>query len=65
MAREQILEQNWLSMAEIETLFEEVSEQVEEATSLAQGEPSPSPVQDDWAALQSSHLIEGNANWNR
>ena len=65
VARAQILEKDWLSNEEIESLFEDISSQVEEATSQAQNEPSPSPIEDDWSALQSSHLIEGNANWNR
>jgi TPP-dependent pyruvate/acetoin dehydrogenase alpha subunit len=43
-------------LADIEA---EAVEKVEAAVSQAQSEKSPSPVTDDWSALSTSSLVEG------
>lgn len=59
VAKTYLLERNVISEADLGTLAGEVQDEVEEAVSRAQGEDPPSPVDDDWRALSTESLIEG------
>jgi pyruvate dehydrogenase E1 component alpha subunit/2-oxoisovalerate dehydrogenase E1 component alpha subunit len=60
VAEEYLLQQNW---AERETLVvwrNEATQKVEQAVAKAQREPAPDPFAENWTALSSKHLSEGN-----
>lgn len=63
VAKTQVIQHDWLNESEIADLVKRIQLEIEEATSQAQSEPSPSPVTENWRPLASTHLIEGQNNW--
>jgi pyruvate dehydrogenase E1 component alpha subunit/2-oxoisovalerate dehydrogenase E1 component alpha subunit len=62
VAREELLENNWASSADIERWQAEASAQIEEAVTTAQRDPQVDPGGETWCALASKHLAEGFTN---
>jgi TPP-dependent pyruvate/acetoin dehydrogenase alpha subunit len=59
VAREELVENEWGTPAEIEQWQAAASGQIEEAVNVAQREAAPDPSQETWCALSSRHLAEG------
>ncbi|MCF6313861.1 MAG: thiamine pyrophosphate-dependent dehydrogenase E1 component subunit alpha [Verrucomicrobiales bacterium] len=60
LARQQLIEQDWASLTDIEQWTAKIQEEVEQATSSAQREPGPDPFQESWQALSTQRLAEGH-----
>lgn len=61
VAEDFLLEKKWAVSADLEKWRADALRQVEEAVAAAQREPAPDPEQEDWCALATRHLKEGNA----
>lgn len=59
LAEEQLLKQNWVEPHVIETWRNECLHEIEEAVATVQREAGPDPFKEDWRALASAHLTEG------
>ena len=59
VAREELIENGWATVADLERWQAEVSAQIEEAVSTAQRDPQPDPAHEQWCSLASKHLAEG------
>jgi len=59
LAEEHLLRQNWAARADVETWRAEAVSTVEEAVAKVQREPAPDPFAEEWTALSSPHLCEG------
>ena len=62
VAREELLENNWATKADMERWQIEASAQIEEAVTTSQRDPQVDPAQETWCALASKHLAEGFKN---
>jgi acetoin:2,6-dichlorophenolindophenol oxidoreductase subunit alpha len=62
VAEEYLLQNNWARVSTVERWRADAIRQVEEAVAMVQREPAPDPYQEDWSALSSRHLCEGNEN---
>ncbi|HEY4983943.1 MAG TPA: thiamine pyrophosphate-dependent enzyme, partial [Verrucomicrobiae bacterium] len=60
VAEEQISQQQWADATELAAWRNEVMQTVEETVAKAQREPAPDPFTENWSALASAHLQEGN-----
>jgi len=60
MAEETILKQKWADSAQFAVWRSEALREIEEAVAQAQREPSPDPFAEEWTALSTKRLIEGN-----
>ena len=60
VARETLLRHKWVDHSQIEAWKAEVAHEIDEAVSLVQREPAPDPYAENWTALSTGHLIEGN-----
>ena len=60
VAEEQISQQQWADTAALASWRNEVMQTVEETVAKAQREPAPDPFAENWSALASAHLQEGN-----
>ncbi len=60
LAEEHLLRQGWAESRDLETWRNEAVQQVEEAVAIVQREPAPDPYKENWCALASKHLSEGN-----
>jgi len=60
VAREQILSEDWATEEFLSELEREVQQSVEDNVSQAQGEEAPDPSRDDWRAMATASLIEGD-----
>ena len=60
VAREQILSEGWATEKFLSELELEAQRSVEESVSQAQGEDTPDPSRDDWKAMATASLIEGD-----
>ncbi|MBI5773198.1 MAG: thiamine pyrophosphate-dependent dehydrogenase E1 component subunit alpha [Verrucomicrobia bacterium] len=60
VAEEFLLQQRWADAATIAAWRKEKTHEVEEAVTAAQREPTPDPYEEDWTALSSGQLREGN-----
>jgi TPP-dependent pyruvate/acetoin dehydrogenase alpha subunit len=58
-ARQTMLENDWTTPRELETMEAEAYETVQDAVARAQRDPVPDPSRETWAALASHWLIEG------
>jgi TPP-dependent pyruvate/acetoin dehydrogenase alpha subunit len=61
VARAYLLASKEATEADLEAWQQDATEQVSNAISQAQNEPSPSSVGEAWEALASSHLVEGRS----
>lgn len=59
LAEEHLLKQHWAEAALLEAWRNECHQQIEDAVAMVQREAGPDPFKEDWRALASSHLIEG------
>jgi pyruvate dehydrogenase E1 component alpha subunit/2-oxoisovalerate dehydrogenase E1 component alpha subunit len=60
VAHEQMLAAGWITPAELESLREQAIAQVETACATALRDPHPDPNLEDWCALSTRALAEGN-----
>jgi len=60
LAEEKILQQSWADAAQLAVWRSEAIREIEEAVAQVQREPTPDPFAEEWTALSSRHLIEGN-----
>ena len=61
LAEEHLLRQQWAAAAELETWRGETVQLIEEVIAQVQREPAPDPYHEDWSALSSRNLLEGQA----
>src|SRR5262249_32723722 len=54
-----LLQRGWADEATLADWRVETAQQVEEAVAKVQREPGPDPYKEDWCALASKHLSEG------
>ena len=59
VAEKRLIEQGWADAATMAQWRSDAAHQVEEAVATVQREPGPDPYQEDWCALASKHLSEG------
>lgn len=59
LAEEHLLRQKWTSLADVEAWRAEAVKTVEEAVAKVQREPAPDPFAEEWNALSTPHLSEG------
>jgi TPP-dependent pyruvate/acetoin dehydrogenase alpha subunit len=60
VAEERILQETWADGPMLEQWRQEMTHKVEESVAKAQREAGPDPFKEDWYALSSKHLNEGN-----
>lgn len=60
VAREQLLAEGWSTDLQIDSLRDQAHAEVEEACATALREPAPNPNEEDWSALSTPALREGN-----
>jgi pyruvate dehydrogenase E1 component alpha subunit/2-oxoisovalerate dehydrogenase E1 component alpha subunit len=61
VARDILLRQKWTDADQIAVWHQEAVQEIEGAVAQAQREPAPDPFAENWTALSTEHLIEGNA----
>ncbi|MGA2281963.1 MAG: thiamine pyrophosphate-dependent dehydrogenase E1 component subunit alpha [Verrucomicrobiota bacterium] len=59
VAEEHLLRQKWADAAVLSALRGEVVREIEEAVAQVQREPAPDPFTEDWRAISTAHLNEG------
>ncbi len=60
VARETLLRQKWADAAQLAMLRSEAVREVEAAVDQVQREPAPDPFQEEWRAISTENLIDGN-----
>ena len=60
VAREQLTAAGWATPAQLDTMRDHAAAEVENACSTALREPLPDPNEEDWCALHTRRLAEGN-----
>jgi pyruvate dehydrogenase E1 component alpha subunit/2-oxoisovalerate dehydrogenase E1 component alpha subunit len=60
VAEDHLLRQKWADVSELAALRDELARTIEEAVAQVQREPVPDPYAEDWRALSSKNLVEGN-----
>lgn len=58
LARQRMLDENWMTLSELEQMEAEASEAVQQAVAQAQRDPVPDPSQETWQPLSSDWLME-------
>jgi pyruvate dehydrogenase E1 component alpha subunit/2-oxoisovalerate dehydrogenase E1 component alpha subunit len=59
VAEEHLLRQKWADAAALAALRGEIAREIEEAVAQVQREPVPDPFTEDWRAISTGHLNEG------
>ena len=59
VAEEHLLRQKWADAAALAALRGEIVREIEEAVAQVQREPTPDPFTEDWRAISTGHLNEG------
>jgi pyruvate dehydrogenase E1 component alpha subunit/2-oxoisovalerate dehydrogenase E1 component alpha subunit len=59
VAEEHLLRQKWADAAALAALRGEIAREIEEAVAQVQREPAPDPFTEDWRAISTGHLNEG------
>lgn len=59
VAQEQALQFGWLTATELEAIQAEARREVDAAVSLVTKEPTPDPYRENWQALSTAWLVEG------
>jgi hypothetical protein len=54
-----LLGQGWVQPGLLDGWRDEAVREIEEAVAQAQREPAPDPFAEEWTALSTEHLIEG------
>jgi pyruvate dehydrogenase E1 component alpha subunit/2-oxoisovalerate dehydrogenase E1 component alpha subunit len=60
-AEEFLLHQKWTTAPQIAGMREEIAHEIEAAVAQVQREPAPDPYEQEWRAIASQHLSEGNS----
>jgi TPP-dependent pyruvate/acetoin dehydrogenase alpha subunit len=60
VAEEHLLQQKWADAVTLTAWRGEVMREIEEAIAQVQREPAPDPFAEEWRAISSKHLSEGN-----
>lgn len=60
LAEERMQREGWMSPEAVAQCRAEAAQKIEEAVAVAQRDPGPDPYAEDWCALASRHLAEGN-----
>jgi TPP-dependent pyruvate/acetoin dehydrogenase alpha subunit len=60
VAQEFLMQKKWLDESQLAVMKEEIAHEIEAAVAQAQREPAPDPFAEEWRALASEHLSEGN-----
>jgi len=60
VAEENILRQHWADAAQLAVWRSNIIQEIEEAVAQVQREPTPDPFAEEWRAIASEHLSEGN-----
>jgi pyruvate dehydrogenase E1 component alpha subunit/2-oxoisovalerate dehydrogenase E1 component alpha subunit len=60
VAEAHVLEREWADQATLAEWRNQAAQEVEAAVAKVQREPGPDPYREDWCALASKHLSEGN-----
>ena len=60
LAEERLIREDWASAKTLRELHDELQRQVEDAIAVTLREPLPDPNTEDWCALASRHLSEGD-----
>jgi pyruvate dehydrogenase E1 component alpha subunit/2-oxoisovalerate dehydrogenase E1 component alpha subunit len=60
VAQEFLIQKKWLEEPQLAAMREEIVHEIEAAVAQAQREPTPDPFAEEWRALASGHLSEGN-----
>jgi acetoin:2,6-dichlorophenolindophenol oxidoreductase subunit alpha len=58
-AETRLLDEGWADLRQLSEWRREAVREIEEAVARVQREPAPDPYQENWQALKSPHLIEG------
>jgi pyruvate dehydrogenase E1 component alpha subunit/2-oxoisovalerate dehydrogenase E1 component alpha subunit len=61
VAEETILQHKWADASQFAVWRSEAIREIEEAVAQVQREPAPDPFAEEWTALSTKHLIEGNS----
>jgi pyruvate dehydrogenase E1 component alpha subunit/2-oxoisovalerate dehydrogenase E1 component alpha subunit len=61
VAEEFLLRQKWTDAEQITTMRNEIAHEIEAAVAQVQREPAPDPFVEEWRAIASQHLSEGNS----
>ncbi len=59
LAEAHLLAQDWADRAALATWRDEAAQKIEEVVAKVQREPTPDPYKEEWCALASKHLAEG------
>jgi pyruvate dehydrogenase E1 component alpha subunit/2-oxoisovalerate dehydrogenase E1 component alpha subunit len=59
VAEDHLLQQQWLTRAELAQCRAEAAQKIDETVAVVQREAGPNPYAEDWCALASRHLSEG------
>jgi pyruvate dehydrogenase E1 component alpha subunit/2-oxoisovalerate dehydrogenase E1 component alpha subunit len=59
VAEQRTLDEGWLDAAEVKELYAEARRKVDQAVSKVSKEPLPDPFKENWQALSSADLVEG------
>ncbi len=62
IAERHLLEKNLATPSDLQQWRAEALKQIDQAIAIAQREPAPNPDQEEWIALATSHLAEGDSN---
>jgi acetoin:2,6-dichlorophenolindophenol oxidoreductase subunit alpha len=60
VAEEHILRRGWANPAAIQEMRAEIAHEIEESVAIVQREGAPDPFRENWHALASAHLAEGD-----
>ena len=60
VAREILIRQKWADHTQIDIWQSETAHEIEEAVGQVLREPTPNPFAENWTAISTEHLIEGN-----
>ncbi|HUA64210.1 MAG TPA: thiamine pyrophosphate-dependent dehydrogenase E1 component subunit alpha [Alphaproteobacteria bacterium] len=60
VAQEFLTQKKWLDESQFANMKEEIAHEIDAAVAQAQREPAPDPFAEEWRALASEHLSEGN-----
>ncbi|MDH4453438.1 MAG: thiamine pyrophosphate-dependent dehydrogenase E1 component subunit alpha [Verrucomicrobiota bacterium] len=59
VAEQRLLDEGWLNAAEVKEMYAEARRKVDQAVSKVSKEPLPDPFKENWQALSSADLVEG------
>jgi TPP-dependent pyruvate/acetoin dehydrogenase alpha subunit len=60
LVEENLLHRNWANAETIAAWRQEALAKIEETVAMVQREPAPDPFKENWCAISSEHLCEGN-----